>query len=81
MIFLQATFKLAPSVDLSHQYKGNLAVSLSNTGKNEILSPCLEEFHKWPNVILCNTKDLPKKCLPKHVHIQSRHLNLQFYVK
>ena len=46
MIFLQATFKLAPSVDLSHQYKGNLAVSLSNTGKNEILSPRLEEFHK-----------------------------------
>ena len=39
MIFLQAPFKLAPSVDLSHQYKGNLAVSLSNTGKNEILSP------------------------------------------
>ena len=39
MIFLQSPFKLAPSVDLSHQYKGNLAVSLSNTGKNEILSP------------------------------------------
>ena len=65
MIFLQATFKLAPSVDLSHQYKGNLAVSLSNTGKNEIPSP--QGILQAAKVILCNEQDLPKKCLPKHV--------------